>query len=111
MFVQYTLAKIGLYLRDCIVLNLAVRSTTPSVNITIILLNFCWLQSLIVREINSLLKGEHPMKCFIKSFILGLNSSGNNQEVCTAVNPIVRSLVTSAMFIIFMAIVSNMLHV
>ncbi len=52
------------------------------------------------------------MKCFIKSFILGSEpSESNNEEVCTVVNPIVRSLVTSAMFIITMAVISNMLHV
>ena len=51
------------------------------------------------------------MKCFIKSFILGLDSDDNNEEVCTVVNPIVRSLVTSAMFIVLMAVVINMLHV
>jgi hypothetical protein len=56
-------------------------------------------------------KGEHPMKCFIKSFILGLDPSENSEEVCTVVNPIVRSLVTSTMFIVLMAVVANMLHV
>jgi len=49
------------------------------------------------------------MKCFIKSFILGLEPSEN--EVCTVVNPIVRSLVTSAMFVVAMAVIGNMLHV
>jgi hypothetical protein len=51
------------------------------------------------------------MKCFIKSFILGLDPSENSEEVCTVVNPIVRSLVTSTMFIVLMAVVANMLHV
>ena len=59
------------------------------------------------------------MKCFIKSYILGLepklglkeNSNRGDKEVCTVVNPIVRSLVTSAMFVVFVAVVSNMLHV
>ncbi len=50
------------------------------------------------------------MKCFIKSFILGVDSSSEN-EACTMVNPIVRSLVTSAMFVVLMAVVVNMLHV
>ena len=52
------------------------------------------------------------MKCFIKSFILGLDSSKNSEkEVCTVVNPIIRSLVTSTMFVVLMAVVTNMLHV
>jgi len=51
------------------------------------------------------------MKCFIKSFILGSEPSEGNEEVCTVVNPIVRSLVTSAMFVVLMAVVANMLHV
>ena len=51
------------------------------------------------------------MKCFIKSFILGLDADENNDEVCTVVSPIVRSLVTSTMFVILMAIIANMLHV
>ena len=49
------------------------------------------------------------MKCFIKSFILGLEPSEN--DVCTMVNPIVRSLVTSTLFVVLMALVANMLHV
>lgn len=51
------------------------------------------------------------MKCFIKSFILGLDSSENSEEVCTVVNPIVRSLVTSTMFVVLVAVVANMFHV
>lgn len=51
------------------------------------------------------------MKCFIKSFILGLDSSENSGEVCTVVNPIVRSLVTSTLFVVLMAVVVNMVHV
>lgn len=52
------------------------------------------------------------MKCFIKSFILGLDENeSSKEEVCTVVNPIVRSLVTSTMFVVLMAIVINMLHV
>ncbi len=51
------------------------------------------------------------MKCFIKSFILGSEPSENSTEVCTVVNPIVRSLVTSTMFVVLMAVVVNMLHV
>jgi len=51
------------------------------------------------------------MKCFIKSFILGLDADENSEEVCTVVNPIVRSLVTSTMFVILMAIIANMLHI
>ena len=50
------------------------------------------------------------MKCFIKSFILGLESDENNNDVCTVVNPIVRSLVTSTLFIVLMAVVVNLLH-
>lgn len=49
------------------------------------------------------------MKCFIKSFILGLEPSEN--DVCTIVNPIVRSLVTSAMFVVFMAVAGNLIHI
>ncbi len=51
------------------------------------------------------------MKCFIKSFILGSEPRENSTEVCTVVNPIVRSLVTSTMFVVLMAVVVNMLHV
>jgi hypothetical protein len=51
------------------------------------------------------------MKCFIKSFILGQDSNENNGDVCTVVNPIVRSLVTSTMFVVLMAVVVNILHV
>ena len=51
------------------------------------------------------------MKCFIKSFILGLDSNENSGDVCTVVNPIVRSLVTSTMFVVLMAVVANILHV
>ncbi len=50
------------------------------------------------------------MKCFIKSFILGLDSSENSGEICTVVNPIVRSLVTSTMFVVLMAVISNVVH-
>ena len=50
------------------------------------------------------------MKCFIKSFIFGQDSSENSGGVCTAVNPIVRSLVTSTMFVVLMAVVANMIH-
>ena len=52
------------------------------------------------------------MKCFIKGFILGsVPSESNNEEVCAVVNPIVRSLVTSTLFIVLMAVAVNMLHV
>ena len=51
------------------------------------------------------------MKCFIKSFIFGLEPDESSTEVCTVVNPIVRSLVISAMFVVTMAVVSNLLHV
>ncbi len=51
------------------------------------------------------------MKCFIKRFVLGLDASENSEEVCVVVNPIVRSLVTSTMFVVLVAVVANMLHV
>ncbi len=50
------------------------------------------------------------MKCFIKSFILGLDASENSGEACAVVNPIVRSLVGSTMFVVLMAVVANMVH-
>ena len=51
------------------------------------------------------------MKCFIKSFIFGLDSDQNSRDACAVVNPIVRSLVSSSLFVILMAVVVNMLHV
>lgn len=55
------------------------------------------------------------MKCLIKS-LLGQDSydqenyDQNNNEVCTPLPPIVKSIVGSVVFIILMAMVSNMIR-
>lgn len=50
------------------------------------------------------------MKCFIRSYILGLKSDENANDICTTVNPIIRSLVGSVLFITLMTTVSHILR-
>lgn len=59
--------------------------------------------------------GEHPMKCLLKS-LLGQDSyeeenyNHKNNNVCTPLPPIVKSIVGSVLFIILMAMISNMMR-
>lgn len=50
------------------------------------------------------------MKCFMKS-LLGLDQFNQNEsETCTTVPPIVKSLIASTLFIVFMVILSHILR-